>query len=366
MIRTKVALYRSEQPFFIFTFAILISKLRFERIFLQDSISNTHHRHSTHPSTPERFCCPTFSFPGLLLSEPANLLPSPAMRLSTPFSVLLALPALSTAEPQAQKPLLENIQSWLSAAQTYLPSAINSYLSSTPIVNILSSVGPTRAASPESAATNTPVAATALPPAIITPLTTENWRTHLSPSPSRASPDLDGRETWMVLVSGGNRTCLGHCAHLEAEWNKTAALLTADPITADTAPQLGYINCDVSPVLCAMWAARPITLWHIQFPAIHVHSGESSSSSSSSPSSETTVHVISLNMTSTTAEELLHIHTQKTYEAAPVYDSIFHPFDGALAEYGVALPVAYVIAGFSMIPTWTYMIIISFVSRNIM
>lgn len=143
--------------------------------------------------------------------------------------------------------------------------------------------------------------------------------------------------------------------------------MTADSITAETAPQLGYVNCDASPVLCAMWAARPVTLWYIQFPAIHVKSEEYSSSSSSSvPSSETTVRVIGLNLTSTTAEELLHIHTQKTYEATPIYDSIFHPFDGALAKNGVALPVAYVIAGFSMIPTWTYMIIISFVSRNIM
>lgn len=292
------------------------------------------------------------------------------MRLSAPFSILLALPALSTAEPQAQqKPLLENIQSWLSAAQAYLPPAVQSYLTSTPNVQILTSVGrPTQAASPETVATTTPpVAATALPPASITHLTSENWRTHLSPSPSRASPDLDGRETWLVLISGGNKTCFGHCGHLEAEWNKTAALLTADPITAETAPQLGYVNCDTSPVLCALWAARPVTLWHIQFPAIHVKSEEYSSSSDNNvPSSETTVRVISLNMTSTTAEELLHVHTRKTYETTPVYDSIFHPFDGALAKYGVALPVAYVIAGFSMIPSWMYMIIISFVSRTIM
>ena len=171
----------------------------------------------------------------------------------------------------------------------------------------------------------------------------------------------------MVLVSGGNRTCLGHCGHLEAEWNKTAALLTADPITANTAPQLGYVNCDDSPVLCAMWAARPVTLWYIQFPAVHVHSeGYSSSTGDSFPSSETIVRVISLNLTTTTAEELLHIHTQKTFESAPVYDSIFHPFDGALAKNGIAVPVGYVIAGFSMIPTWAYMIAISFVSRNIM
>lgn len=354
------------------------------------------HRHSTHPSPRNDSkvpSTPTITKPRNLRSKP----PSPflsfpslshpaAMRLSAPFfSVLLALPALSTAEPPpAQKPLLENIQSWLSAAQTYLPSAVQSYLPipSATKPNVLSSVSPTPVASPETAAAaaNTPIIIP--PPASITPLTVENWRTHLSPSPSRASLDLDGRETWMVLISGGNRTCLGHCARLEAEWNRTAALLTKDPISANTAPQLGYVNCDDSPVLCAMWAARPVTLWYIQFPAIHVKSeeeysssGSSSSSSSESsgsgssdapPSSETTVSIISLNMTTTTAEELLHIHTQKTFEATPIYDGIFHPFDGPLAKTGVALPVGYVIAGFSMIPSWAYMILISFVSRSFM
>jgi hypothetical protein len=108
-----------------------------------------------------------------------------------------------------------------------------------------------------------------------------------------------------------------------------------------------------------MWAARPLTLWHIQFPAVHVATENDSSN-------ETTVRVMNLNMTSTTAEDLVNIHTQKTYEATPVYDSIFHPFDGLLVKNGIAVPVAYVIAGFSMIPSWTYMILISFVSRNIM
>lgn len=295
------------------------------------------------------------------------------MRLSTPFSILLALPALSSAEVQAQqKPLRENIQSWLSAAQSYLPTAAQAYLPSGAKSYLSSTIQTTPIASPEAAATTASTATATLDPAAaaaasITPLTSDNWRTVLSPSPSRASPDLDGRETWMVLVSGGNKTCLGHCEHLEAEWNKTAALLSADPLIANIAPRLGYVNCDASPVLCATWGARPITLWHIQFPAVHVNSeNDGSSSSATPPSTETTVRIISLNMTSTTAEDLLHIHSQKTYETAPVYDSFFHPFDGLLAKNGIAVPVGYVVAGFSLVPTWVYMIVISFVSRNFM
>ena len=319
------------------------------------------------------------------------------MRLSTPFSLtvlaILAVPVLSTAELKAQKPLLENIQSWLSAAaQTYLPSAAHAYLpSAAKLSSILTSNIPTTPiASPEAvaaAATTTPITAddaAAAAAANITPLTTDNWRTVLSPSPSRASPDLNGRETWMVLVSGGNKTCLGQCGHLEGEWNMTAALIAADPLTAKTAPRLGYISCDASPVLCALWSARPVTLWHIQFPAVHVANPELADSESGSdsdsatttsatstnnsppPSLETTVRIIPLNMTNTTAEDLLQIHTRKNYDDTPVYDGIFHPFDGLLVKTGVALPVAYLLAGFTLIPTWAYMIVVSFGSRTIM
>lgn len=47
------------------------------------------------------------------------------------------------------------------------------------------------------------------------------------------------------------------------------------------------------------------------------------------------------------------------------YEGFFHPFDGPLAQYGLTIPFGYLVWGFSQIPSWMFMIGISFFSRTI-
>lgn len=243
------------------------------------------------------------------------------MRLTT--ALLIALPACAAA--QQQFPLANTLQFWFEKAKSYLPDA-----ATTPIT----------AAKAKAAAAN------------ITPLTVDNWQTVLSPSPSHASNNWRGPETWMVFVSGTNKTCFGLCGGLEVAWNETAALFAADP----TAPRLGYINCDRTPVLCAIWHAHPPTVWYIQLPVPE---------EDQSPA-PTTVHIVGLNTTTTTTRDIVRIHTEKTYKQGGLFEGAFQPFDGWLAQLGLAKPIAYVLVGVSMVPSWAFMIIISFVSRNLM
>ena len=144
------------------------------------------------------------------------------------FSVsllLLALPSLIAA--QAQKPLGEkigdNLQEWLNKAKSYIPASASS-----PVDTTSAKVASVHVKS----------------------LTKDNWRTELSTS-SSSSASSDGPETWMVLISGGNKTCYGQCTGIEQAWNASAVALAADP----TAPKLGYVNCDTNAILCSIWAA---------------------------------------------------------------------------------------------------------------
>lgn len=157
----------------------------------------------------------------------------------------------------------------------------------------------------------------------------------------------------MVLISGANKTCFGQCRGLEVAWNETAGLFAADP----SAPKLGYINCDTSAILCAIWAAAPPTIWHIQLPV--VNEDEQSAAA-------TTVRILRLNTTTTTAKEIRDIHAQQTYKKTLPYEGAFQPFDGWLAKTGLSIPLGYLLVGFSKVPSWALMIVISFVSRNIM
>ena len=239
--------------------------------------------------------------------------------------LLLALPALTTA--QSQKPLGEkvgdNIQSWLNAAKAYLPPSM---------------ISPIGTGAAQAAAKN------------VTPLTLENWQSTLTPSASASSTTAP--ETWMILVSGGNKTCYGQCAGIELAWNESATAFAVDP----TAPNLGYVNCDTSAILCSIWAAGPPAIWHIQLPI--------PAADQSKPA--TTIHIVPLNTTTSTAQEIIEIHYAKTFEKTPVYEGAFHPFDGQLAKLGLNVPLGYVLYGFSKVPSWMFMILVSFASRTIM
>ncbi|KAL8977803.1 MAG: hypothetical protein Q9205_006472 [Flavoplaca limonia] len=242
------------------------------------------------------------------------------MRLTT-SALLLILPFLTAA--QQQKPLSESLQSWIEKAKSYIPSADTA-----------------------------PVAATAAKAAnnnVVT-LKSSNWQSVLSPSES-ADPS-QGPEEWMVLFSGGNKSCYGRCARVEKAWNESIVLFAADP----TAPHLAYVHCDQSPVLCTTWAASVPTIWHIQLPV--------PTADQSRPA--TTIRKLGLNTTTVTAGDIVKIHAEKTYEKRPVYEGALHPFDGWAARAGLNGPLGYVLYAAANIPSWAFMILLSMGSRYVM
>jgi len=154
-------------------------------------------------------------------------------------------------------------------------------------------------------------------------------------------------EEWWVLVTGGNKTCYGVCGPVETAFNETAALFAFNP----TAPHLAYLNCDNQPVLCNSWAAGPPTLWIMEVSA--------------SPA-PVNVRKLELNTTTTTVKTFNDLDASKGWKQMPLYEGYFHPFDGLFAQYGLAQPLGYVFWIFALVPSWMFMIGISFLSRTMM
>ena len=245
-------------------------------------------------------------------------------------SVLLALPALSVAQ---QVPLLDNVvgqvKGWFAHASETASSAIPAAPSSIP--------NPVDAATAKIADIQVPA------------LTLANHKDLIKPGAASAS---SGSEDWMVFVTGGNTTCFGLCKRPEEAFNGSVALLSATP----NPPNLAYLNCERDGVLCSAWGVSPPRVLHIQLPQ--------PLADQSTPA--TTVRVLSFNRTTVSASEIAAVHLDETYKKTEPYEGFFHPFNGPLAEYGLNIPVGYAIWGFSKIPSWAFMIGVSFVSRNIM
>ena len=239
-------------------------------------------------------------------------------------ALLLSLPALALA--QDQKPMGVfgmDFEPYFEKAKSYIPASMYS---------------PAASASAKVAAKNVHV------------LTKDNYVDMLKPSVSAAAGS--GPDNWMVLVSGGNKTCLGRCDGVDRAWNESATVFAAAP----TAPKLGYIDCDQEAILCSAWMAGPAAVWYIELPV--------TAADQSKPA--TTIHTITLNTTTTTVSDIVEIHTKKGYEQGRLVDGAFHPFDGWLAQFGLAIPLGYVLYAFSVVPSWAFMIGISFISRNVM
>jgi len=175
-------------------------------------------------------------------------------------------------------------------------------------------------------------------------LTLDNWEETIrgSVKPVGSTP-----EEWWLLISGGNKTCYGHCGQVETAFNETALLFSVKP----NAPHFAYLNCDIQPVLCNSWAAGPPNLWIINVSA---------------KPAPVEVRLLHLNSTTTTVKTLTDLHSSQKYKKAVPYEGYFHPFDGALAKYGLAVPLGYVLWVMAVIPSWAFMIFVSFMSRNIM
>lgn len=261
-------------------------------------------------------------------------------------SLALALPVLGVAQQQFPfmdqlnpyldqlKPYTDQVKSVLGVATSTISSAASSASSAVPSFNDIPN----------------PVAAGAAKFADLKQdrLTLENYGTLLKPSTTSGA----GIEEWMLMVTGANKTCFGMCHRAETAWNESVALMTS----SSTPPHLALLDCDDQGVLCAAWALSPPTVIHLLLP--HPLPDQSMPA--------TDMRSIPLNRTTVTAPEIAAIHLQEKYKEVTPYEGLWHPFNGALAQYGMQIPVGYAIWGFSKIPSWAFMIGVSFLSRSVM
>jgi len=174
-------------------------------------------------------------------------------------------------------------------------------------------------------------------------LTLDNWKQTLY------EPVKEGQtepEEWWILTTGGNKTCFGHCGRVEQAFNETAAKFALQT----DAPHMGMLNCDDQPILCNVWSAGVGLLWSFQMlpePApIEIYKKR-------------------LNLTTVTSDDLVALQGKHKTEFK-LEESFWHPFNGKAAELGLSVPFAYFLWGFNLLPSWAFMLIISFFSRSMM
>ncbi|KFH48736.1 hypothetical protein ACRE_004200 [Hapsidospora chrysogenum ATCC 11550] len=173
-------------------------------------------------------------------------------------------------------------------------------------------------------------------------LTLDNWKDTLyEPVAKDATEPVE----WWVLTTGRNKTCFGHCGRAEQAFNETAAKFALQP----NAPHMGMLNCDDQPILCNVWSAGVGSIWDFEMlpepAAINIYKKR-------------------LNLTTVTTDEIIALQGKK--DEFTLLDSVFHPFDGKIAELGLSVPLAYVIWFFNLVPSWATMLVISFFSRTMM
>jgi hypothetical protein len=134
---------------------------------------------------------------------------------------------------------------------------------------------------------------------------------------------------------------------------QSVAILASKP----THPHLATLDCEENQILCNAWAVGPPSIYYFLIPTSAAEDG-------SKPKTE--VHHILLNRTSVAASNITELYTEEAYKNVPAYEGYFHPFDGILQQYGVDIPLAYILYYFSKMPSWLPMIAISFISRSIM
>jgi len=175
-------------------------------------------------------------------------------------------------------------------------------------------------------------------------LTLNDWEQTIR---SSVKPASTKPEEWWVLVTGGNKTCFGQCGQIEKAFNETALLWSLNP----TAPHLGYLNCEAQPVLCNAWSTGAPTLQIFEVLPLPA---------------KVNVRSKGLNTTTTTVKTFTDLHASKAWKEQIPYEGLFHPFDGFFAKNGLAVPIGYFFWVFAIIPSWMFMIGVSFLSRSIM
>jgi hypothetical protein len=178
-------------------------------------------------------------------------------------------------------------------------------------------------------------------------LTLDNWKNTLygSLKPGQTEP-----EEWWLLITGRNKTCFGRCEQVEKAFNETAAKFAVLP----GAPHTAIVNCDEQAVLCNSWAATAAILWVIEMlPA----------------PAPIDIYLKKLPINTTTSETLMDLRKDEIKPGVNnfyIHNGTFHPFNGPLARYGLALPFGWGLWALNVIPSWGMMIALSFFSRWLM
>lgn len=263
--------------------------------------------------------------------------------------LILAVSAVATAQ---QMPFLDQAKAIYSRASVAVSSIAHAAAS---------------AASTPSLAHPLSAGAAALASTQITRLTLSNFRKTIKPSypdHTNSPPAGAGIEEWLVLITGGNKTCSGQCTVAETSWNMSIPLIVGSAVVGNREggipegqyPKFAMLDCEHEPVLCHTVGTKPPAIMHIALPR--------PAEDQSTPG--TTVRYIPLNKTSVTAGEIAALYTQRKYEETAPYAGILHPFDGAIVKAGLDNMVGYVLWGYSLLPTWALMVAVSFGSRMFM
>jgi len=246
------------------------------------------------------------------------------------------LSSLVAAETQ-QYPFSGQINALWEQVTPYLPGYADPYVASSP-----SSTSPEKT---------------------VVSLTSQNWVSTLQPLHSAEGPAPHTVEHWMILVTGGNKTCFGKCANLDEVWIEASAVAVKDK----RSPNLGLIDCENNLLLCATWGASPAEVWWIEPETSHIpepaRATPLANPATSAPQTKRDIFVTKLNTTTVTAPQILSLYRDGEYKQGKLLDTVFHPFDGWLVKYGLNVPVGYVIFATNMIPSWTFMLIVTFTMR---
>ncbi|RYP53196.1 hypothetical protein DL768_001789 [Monosporascus sp. mg162] len=174
-------------------------------------------------------------------------------------------------------------------------------------------------------------------------LTVDNWNSTLY---GPVTPETTTPVEWWLLITG-NRTCFGHCTRVEEAFNQTAAKFALEP----NAPHIAMLNCDNQPVLCNAWSAPAGALWIFEIlPA----------------PAPVNIWTKRINMTTATSDDFMKVHKEGHREVAKIHDGFFHPYTGPLAQYGLSIPIGYVLWLLNAVPSWAFMVGVSMLSRRMM
>lgn len=256
------------------------------------------------------------------------------MRFSS--TALLALPLLASAAEspfEQYKAKFQNFLGSLGASTGGAPKAADA-----PAAAAVPNAGTAKAAKSKN-----------VEPKPITSLTLNTWKDTLY-APVKAGAAQP--EEWLVMVTGGNKTCFGRCDRIN-----TAFADAATPLASPASPSLhlATLNCEEEPVLCNSWSANTGGLWLFEVvPA----------------PAPVDIYTRRMNLTTVTTQDIVDAYRAPDREAAGwhLYDpnGFLHPLEGKLAKLGLSVPLGYFFWALNAMPSWGLMLIVSFVSRSMM